>query len=116
VAPTDAGERLLAQLRPALHDIQAALDEVGQLRAKPAGTVRMIASPMAVAMVVWSKLARFVRDYAEVVLDITMPAFISASSSSATWSPSRSRGSSARPSSPRRRTSTHTRSRKRRGT
>src|SRR5213596_4141010 len=71
VAPTNAGERLLAQLRPALHDIQAALDEVGQLRAKPAGTVRLIASPMAVAMVVWPKLARFVRDHPEVVLDIT---------------------------------------------
>src|SRR3989475_2088047 len=71
VAPTDAGERLLAQLRPALHDIQAALDDVGQLRAKPAGTVRLIASPMAVAMVVWPKLAKFVRDYPEVVLDIT---------------------------------------------
>src|SRR5947207_13599106 len=41
VAPTNAGERLLAQLRPALHDIQAALDEVGQLRAKPAGTVQI---------------------------------------------------------------------------
>src|SRR6266404_4039086 len=71
VAPTDVGERLLAQLRPALHDIQTALDEIGQLRAKPAGTVRLIASPMAVAMVVWPKLARFVRDYPEVVLDIT---------------------------------------------
>src|SRR2546425_3679715 len=71
VAPTNAGERLLAQLRPALHDIQAALDEVGQLRAKPAGTVRLIASPMAVAMVVWPKLATFVRDYPDVVLDIT---------------------------------------------
>src|SRR2546425_1394012 len=71
VAPTDAGERLLAQLSPALHDIQAALDDVGQLRAKPAGTVRLIASPMAVAMVVWPKLAKFVRDYPEVVLDIT---------------------------------------------
>src|SRR5213594_4712202 len=71
VSPTDAGERLLAQLRPALHDIQTALDEVGQLRAKPAGTVRLIASPMAVAMVVWPKLARFVGGYPEVVLDIT---------------------------------------------
>src|SRR5207244_9217425 len=74
VAPTDAGERLLAQLRPALHDIQAALDEVGQRRAKPGGTIRLIASPMAVAMVVWPKLARFVRDYPEVVLDITTEA------------------------------------------
>src|SRR5438876_6114376 len=60
VAPTDVGERLLAQLRPALHDIQTALDEIGQLRAKPAGTVRLIASPMAVARARWARLAGFV--------------------------------------------------------
>ena len=71
VAPTEAGARLLAQLRPALHDIQAALNEVGELRTRPAGTVRLIAPPIAVAMVVRPKLAQFVRDYPDVVLDIT---------------------------------------------
>ena len=71
VAPTEAGERLLAQLRPALHDIQAALTEVGQLRAKPAGTIRLIAPPIAIATVVSPKLAEFARDTPEVVLDIT---------------------------------------------
>jgi DNA-binding transcriptional LysR family regulator len=71
VAPTDAGERLLAQLRPALHEIQGALDEVGRLRAKPAGIVRLIASPMAVSRVVWPKLAKLARDYPDVILDIT---------------------------------------------
>lgn len=71
VAPTEAGERLLAQLRPALHDIQNALTEVGQLRANPAGTVRLIAPPIAVATVVSPKLAKFARDYSEVVLDVT---------------------------------------------
>ena len=71
VAPTEAGERLLSRLRPALHDIQASLAEARQLRAKPAGTVRLIAPPMAVAMNVWSKIAKFARDYPEVVLDIT---------------------------------------------
>ena len=71
VAPTEAGERLLSRLRPALHDIQASLAEVGQLRAKAAGTVRLIAPPMAVAMNVWSKIAKFARDYPDVVLDIT---------------------------------------------
>src|SRR5216117_685191 len=130
VAPTNAGERLLAQLRPALHDIQAALDEVGQLRAKPAGTVRLIASPMAVAMVVWPKLAKFVRDYPEVVLDITTegdsrPDLVAGRFDAGIHLGEfvqrdmvavRSPASSARPSSPRRRTSTHTRSRKRRGT
>ncbi len=71
VAPTEAGERLLTQLRPALDDIQAALTEVGQLRAKPAGTIRLIAPPLAVAAVVSPKLASFGRSYPEVVLDIT---------------------------------------------
>jgi DNA-binding transcriptional LysR family regulator len=71
VAPTHAGERLLAQLHPALRDIQAALTDVGQLRATPAGVVRLIASPMAVAMIVTPKLPKFVRDYPDVMLDIT---------------------------------------------
>jgi DNA-binding transcriptional LysR family regulator len=71
VAPTEAGERLLSQMRPALRDIQAALTEVGQLRAKPAGTIRLIAPPIAVATVVSPKLATFTRNTPEVVLDIT---------------------------------------------
>ena len=71
VAPTDAGQRLLARLRPALENINGALTEVGRLRAKPAGVVRLIAPPLAVAMTVSPKLAQFTRDNPEVVLDIT---------------------------------------------
>src|SRR2546428_6975771 len=71
VAPTDPGERLLAQLRPALHDIQAALDDVGQLRAKPAGTVRLIASPMSGPVVLEPNPAKFVPCYTEVGGGIT---------------------------------------------
>jgi DNA-binding transcriptional LysR family regulator len=71
VAPTDAGQRLLEQLRPALGEIEAALTEVGRLRDKPAGTIRLIAPPLAVAMAVSPKLAKFTRDYPDVVLDIT---------------------------------------------
>ena len=71
VAPTDAGQRLLAQLRPALGEIEAALTEVGRLREKPVGTIRLIAPPLAVAMTVSPKLAKFARDYPGVVLDIT---------------------------------------------
>ena len=71
VAPTDAGERLLAQLRPALDEIEAALTEVGRLREKPAGTVRLFAPSVAIAMTVSPKLAKFTRDYPDVVLDIT---------------------------------------------
>jgi DNA-binding transcriptional LysR family regulator len=71
VAPTKAGESLLARLRPALDDIQAAVDEAGRLREKPAGTIRLIAPPIAVALTVSPRLAQFNRDYPDVVLDIT---------------------------------------------
>jgi DNA-binding transcriptional LysR family regulator len=71
VAPTEAGERLLMRLRPALDEIGTALDDLRELRAKPAGTIRLTASPMAVATVVWPKLARFAREYPDVVLDVT---------------------------------------------
>jgi DNA-binding transcriptional LysR family regulator len=71
VAPTDAGQRLLAQLRPALEGIEAALTEVGRLRDKPAGVVRLIAPPLAITMAVSPKLAKFARDYPDVMLDIT---------------------------------------------
>jgi len=71
VAPTDAGERLLARLGPALEEIESALTEVGRLREKPAGTIRLFAPSIAVAMTVSPKLARFTRDFPDVVLDIT---------------------------------------------
>ncbi len=71
VAPTEAGERLLAQLRPALQGIAAAVTDVGRLRATPAGTVRLIAPPMVLATVLSPKLKKFAREYPDVVLDIT---------------------------------------------
>ncbi len=71
VAPTEAGERLLARLRPALHDIAGALTEVGQLRERPAGVVRLIAPPIVLATLLSPKLAEFARDYPDIVLDVT---------------------------------------------
>src|SRR5436189_5611754 len=53
VAPTDAGERLLAPLRPALEGIASTITDVGRLRARPAGQVSLVASPMAIAAIVW---------------------------------------------------------------
>jgi len=71
VAPTEAGERLLARLRPALHDIAGALTEVGQLRERPAGVVRLIAPPIVLATLLSPKLAEFARHYPDAVLDVT---------------------------------------------
>src|ERR1700720_1253571 len=51
VAPTEAGEQLIARLGPALADVRRALDQVAGLRDKPAGRVRLVASRMAARMV-----------------------------------------------------------------
>ena len=71
VAPTEAGERLLARLRPALTDVQDVLGELSGLRDKPAGRVRLLIPRLAGLTVLGPKLAKFTRDYPEVVLDIT---------------------------------------------
>src|SRR5207247_6318556 len=47
VAPTEACEQLLARLRPALADIQGALDQISGLREKTAGCVRLLVARLA---------------------------------------------------------------------
>jgi len=71
VAPTDAGAQLITRLRPALGDIRGALDLISGLRDRPAGRVRLVVSPIAATTVLAPKLGQFVRDYPDVVLDIT---------------------------------------------
>ncbi len=71
VAPTEAGERLLLRLRPALTDVQDAVGELSGLRDKPAGRVRLLVPRLAGTTVLGPKLAKFAHDYPDVVLDIT---------------------------------------------
>src|SRR5258708_32669771 len=71
VAPTEAGEQLLARLRPALTDVQDALDQLSGLRDKPAGRVRLLVPRLAGTTELRPKLAKFTRDYPDFVLDIT---------------------------------------------
>src|SRR6516162_4437565 len=44
VAPTQAGEKLLGTLRPALDSIGTELLSIGELRDRPAGTIRITTS------------------------------------------------------------------------
>lgn len=71
VAPTEAGEQVLAHLRPALADIRGALEGISGLRDKPAGRVRLLVPRFAAMTVLAPKLGQFARDYPDVVLDIT---------------------------------------------
>lgn len=70
VAPTEAGEQLLARLGPALGDVRGALDQISTLRDRPAGRVRLLVARLA-TNVLAPKLGPFARDYPDVVLDIT---------------------------------------------
>jgi DNA-binding transcriptional LysR family regulator len=71
VSPTEAGEQLLARLRPALADVQDALDQLSDLRDRPAGRLRLLVPRFAATAVLGPKLAKFTHDYPDVSLDIT---------------------------------------------
>lgn len=71
VAPTEAGEQLLARLRPAVTEVREALDQLSGLRNKPAGRLRLLLPRLAGTELLAPKLAQFTRDYPDVVLDIT---------------------------------------------
>jgi DNA-binding transcriptional LysR family regulator len=72
VAPTDAGARLIETLRPALDDIDDRLAALSALREKPAGTIRINTSEHAAEMVLWPKLARFLVDYPDIKVELTI--------------------------------------------
>jgi DNA-binding transcriptional LysR family regulator len=72
VAPTDAGERLLETLKPALEDIEARLSSLSALREKPAGTVRITTSQHAAETVLWPVIDRLLPDYPEIKVELTI--------------------------------------------
>lgn len=70
VSLTDAGERLAKKLRPAIFSISEAMQEIGELRGTPSGTLRINASEGAIRMVLLPILARFLLEYPRIHLDI----------------------------------------------
>ena len=58
VMPTPAGEQLLSTLRPALDEIEAQLNALGELRELPSGSLRLTAGRHAVETVLWAALLR----------------------------------------------------------
>ena len=70
VSPTEAGQRLLASVGPRLDEIEAELVALGELRDRPAGTVRITASEHAAETVLWPKLSRVLQDYRDIKVEI----------------------------------------------
>lgn len=70
VAPTEAGERLLASIGSRFEEIDAELEAVTALRDKPAGTVRITTGEHAAESILWPRLARFLPDYPDIKLEL----------------------------------------------
>jgi DNA-binding transcriptional LysR family regulator len=70
VGLTEAGESLLARVRPAAAEIAEAFDALTDLRERPAGLLRLSVPRVAVPIVIEPTLADFRRAYPDVAVDI----------------------------------------------
>jgi DNA-binding transcriptional LysR family regulator len=71
VSTTEAGERLYQTVGPRLEDIEAELAVLGEMRGKPAGTVRITATEHAVRCVVWPRLSAWLPNYPDIRVEIS---------------------------------------------
>ena len=70
VSPTEAGERLLVRLTPALRDLDQALDGVAGDRGRPSGTLRINVNETAARMLLDAVVPRFLQRYPDMALDL----------------------------------------------
>jgi len=74
VAPTEAGERLLAAIGPHFDGIEAELAALSELRDRPAGTIRITTGEHAAATILWPAVSRLLTDYPEINVEISVNA------------------------------------------
>jgi DNA-binding transcriptional LysR family regulator len=72
VAPTEAGERLLRTLSPALEDIGAELASLSALREKPAGTIRITTGEHPAEAILWPAFAKLLPNYPDIKVELTV--------------------------------------------
>jgi DNA-binding transcriptional LysR family regulator len=70
VAPTEAGARLLERLRPALGEVEAAMDVVNAFRDRPVGTLRLNVPGAAAHLVLPAIVAPFLKAYPDIRLEV----------------------------------------------
>jgi DNA-binding transcriptional LysR family regulator len=70
VMPTEAGNRLLERLGPALTEVDAALDVVNRFRDQPAGTLRLNVPVSAARLVLPSIVPAFLAAYPDIRLEV----------------------------------------------
>src|ERR1700744_2082271 len=74
VAPTAAGERFLLNVGPRLGEIEGELAALGDMRDKPAGTIRITAAEHAAQTVLWPALETLLPDYPDINVEIVIDA------------------------------------------
>ena len=72
VAPTEAGERLLRTVGPRIEEINAELAALGELRDKPAGTIRLTSTENAATSVLWPALEKILPGYPDIKVEIVI--------------------------------------------
>jgi len=72
VAPTEEGARLLERLRPALSEIDLALETAVEARDRPAGNLRLTVPRTAAHLTLTPRLGAFAAAYPEIVLEIVI--------------------------------------------
>ena len=70
VAPTEAGVRLLETIAPRFEEIEAELAALGELRGKPAGTIRITAGEHPAITILQPALRQFLPDHPEIKVEI----------------------------------------------
>ena len=72
VAPTHAGEQLLATLDPAMADIAASLDVLKSQRGEPRGTIRIATGKHAADTVLWPALAELLPRHPDIHVEVSV--------------------------------------------
>ncbi|MFG1371601.1 LysR family transcriptional regulator [Xanthobacter oligotrophicus] len=72
VAPTQAGERLLGTLRPALESIGSELTALAELRSRPAGTIRITTAEHAARTLIWPALERLLPEHPDIHVELSI--------------------------------------------
>ena len=70
VAPTEAGERIIACLEPRIDELERELESLIQLNGAPSGNIRLSAGEHAARSLVWPKLKSFLREYPEIDVEL----------------------------------------------
>ncbi|MDR3431617.1 MAG: LysR family transcriptional regulator [Rouxiella aceris] len=72
VAPTEAGERIIACLEPRLADLEQELQTLIQLNGIASGNIRLSAGEHAVRTLLWPKLKPFLQQYPEINVELVV--------------------------------------------